>query len=249
MLRSVFESFVIHSFVLVFLFAIAAVDYGRETPETIALDIIISSMLITDAAVSSAPEAEPAPLPAASAETAVKKPEPMKTPVGTVKKTTSKPAAKPVPVPEISEPTSIIAESGTVADGIFSETEGNAEQSAEAAAGGYGTVQSAHGTNALTGGGAPPFDFNGLKNRLTNGIDRNKTYPYNARRRGYEGTVLVRLMIDCEGRLEDIDMVESSGFDLLDKEAMMLVASVFPIKEKLPEPVTLLIPVDYSLNN
>lgn len=95
----------------------------------------------------------------------------------------------------------------------------------------------------------PEFDFEGFKARLTDGMGRNKKYPYAARRRGYEGTVLLKLHIDCEGRLQGVKMVESSGFDILDKEALSLASSVFPIQEKLPEPVTLLIPVNYSLHN
>ncbi|QAR33428.1 energy transducer TonB [Geovibrio thiophilus] len=95
----------------------------------------------------------------------------------------------------------------------------------------------------------PEFDFDGFKARLTDGIGRNKKYPYAARRRGYEGTVLLKLNIDCEGRLQGLKMVESSGFDVLDSEALSLASSVFPIREKLPEPVTLLIPISYSLHN
>lgn len=95
----------------------------------------------------------------------------------------------------------------------------------------------------------PEFDYDSFRARLTDGMVRNKKYPYSARRRGYEGTVVIKLHIDCEGRLQGLKMVESSGFDILDNEALSLASSVFPIREKLPEPVTLLIPIDYSLHN
>jgi protein TonB len=45
-------------------------------------------------------------------------------------------------------------------------------------------------------------------------------YPWNARRRGHEGKVVVRLDVDAEGHPGKIDLVESSGDDELDEAAL-----------------------------
>jgi protein TonB len=41
-----------------------------------------------------------------------------------------------------------------------------------------------------------------------------------ARRRGYEGTVLVEVLVSREGRVEDLRLSQSSGYSVLDQAAM-----------------------------
>ena len=48
-------------------------------------------------------------------------------------------------------------------------------------------------------------------------------YPRMARRRGYEGTVLMEVMVSREGRVEEVRLLESSGHGVLDREAMSAV--------------------------
>jgi periplasmic protein TonB len=50
-------------------------------------------------------------------------------------------------------------------------------------------------------------------------------YPPAARRRGYEGTVIVEVLVDREGRVEDLRVLKSSGHDMLDRTAMRAVKS------------------------
>jgi protein TonB len=45
-------------------------------------------------------------------------------------------------------------------------------------------------------------------------------YPAVARRRGYEGTVLVEVLVNREGRVEDLRLSQSSGYPVLDQAAM-----------------------------
>ena len=45
-------------------------------------------------------------------------------------------------------------------------------------------------------------------------------YPPIARRRGYEGTVLVEVLVNREGRVEDLRLSQSSGYPVLDQAAM-----------------------------
>ena len=54
-------------------------------------------------------------------------------------------------------------------------------------------------------------------------IIRAKSYPLAARRRGIEGTVKIIFRIGKEGGLEKAAVVASSGFGLLDDEAVATV--------------------------
>jgi len=45
-------------------------------------------------------------------------------------------------------------------------------------------------------------------------------YPAIARRRGYEGTVLVEVLVNRDGRVEDLRLSQSSGYSVLDQAAM-----------------------------
>ena len=48
-------------------------------------------------------------------------------------------------------------------------------------------------------------------------------YPRMARRRGYEGTVLMEVLVSREGRVEAVRLLESSGHGVLDREATAAV--------------------------
>jgi protein TonB len=48
-------------------------------------------------------------------------------------------------------------------------------------------------------------------------------YPRMARRRGYEGTVLMEVLVSREGRVKAVRLLESSGYDVLDREATVAV--------------------------
>lgn len=48
-------------------------------------------------------------------------------------------------------------------------------------------------------------------------------FPLLARRRGWEGTVVVRFQVDTDGKVTEVEIAESSGRDLLDEEAVRAV--------------------------
>jgi len=91
------------------------------------------------------------------------------------------------------------------------------------------------------------FDFDAYMGMVLNLIDMNKSYPYLARKKGQEGVVNISALIDENGEMLEINLEESSGHRLLDKNAMKLVASVFPLDNKPDERVRIVIPVRYSL--
>lgn len=61
-------------------------------------------------------------------------------------------------------------------------------------------------------------------------INRNKYYPRASRRRGEEGTVVVRFVIQRGGALTDIGVAQSSGYQRLDKAALKTLRRVTPFK-------------------
>lgn len=62
-------------------------------------------------------------------------------------------------------------------------------------------------------------------------IERAKRYPVFARERGQRGVVVIQFSIDTKGRPENIRVMKSSGFSLLDAEARNTIirAAPFPV--------------------
>ncbi len=81
-------------------------------------------------------------------------------------------------------------------------------------------------------------------------IQANKSYPYVAKRKGGQtgGLVVVSAKIGKDGRLITIEIEQSSGFVILDRDAKKLVDSVFPIKNDSGEEIQMAIPIRYKLN-
>lgn len=50
-------------------------------------------------------------------------------------------------------------------------------------------------------------------------------YPGAAIRRGYSGTVLLKVLVTAEGRVRDLQIIQSSGYPMLDKAALKAVNS------------------------
>lgn len=54
-------------------------------------------------------------------------------------------------------------------------------------------------------------------------INPEPKYPSVARRRGYEGTVVLKVLVTIEGRTGQVTVVQSSGFKILDRRAVETV--------------------------
>jgi protein TonB len=68
----------------------------------------------------------------------------------------------------------------------------------------------------LEGRTSPPEALDAARNRRPN-------YPEASRRRGEQGVVRVELLVDPNGRVVDVRILESSGFSALDAEAVKTV--------------------------
>ncbi len=82
-------------------------------------------------------------------------------------------------------------------------------------------------------------------------ISRAKKYPRSARKEGVVGTTTVRFIIMLNGKVEDIQLIKSSGDERLDEEAMKMLkkASPFPVipKDVSLEPLDLTLPIEFKL--
>lgn len=84
--------------------------------------------------------------------------------------------------------------------------------------------------------------FNFIKDE----IRKNMTYPRVARQNGWQGRVLVSFVICQDGRVEDIRLEKSSGFALLDRNALSIIKQIAPFP-KPPVRATLIVPIEYTL--
>lgn len=86
-----------------------------------------------------------------------------------------------------------------------------------------------------------------IYNRLSQYLD----YPDRARRRGWEGAVMIGFNVDKQGFLHNVHLTRTSGYNLLDNAALSAVKKVnnIPVNEwgSVFKPVALQLPVIYRL--
>jgi protein TonB len=78
-------------------------------------------------------------------------------------------------------------------------------------------------------------------------IQREKRYPLGARMQGIEGEVKVKFSIDQNGRLAGIEIERSSGFDVLDEEALSMIKRAGPFPAPPEGPLELSIAIVFLL--
>ncbi len=84
----------------------------------------------------------------------------------------------------------------------------------------------------------------GLYALIRSAIERAKSYPLLARKRGMEGTVLVSFKIDRKGFPGDIKIIKSSGYQILDEEVPKMLRKASPLPELSGE---IVIPITFKL--
>ncbi len=77
-------------------------------------------------------------------------------------------------------------------------------------------------------------------------IMKNLSYPHMARKRGWEGKVTVSFVVCENGYVENLKILETSGFGLLDKNAIETIKKVSPLP-KPPVRAELIMPIVYRL--
>ena len=73
-----------------------------------------------------------------------------------------------------------------------------------------------HGAHELTSAAR----YRRVRDELLQALLPHFEYPPLARRRGWQGRVRIGLLVEADGHLSRVQLVESSGYTLLDKAAM-----------------------------
>ena len=79
-------------------------------------------------------------------------------------------------------------------------------------------------------------------------IQNNITYPYIARKMGWEGRVIVSFILTKEGKINFLTVEKSSGYDVLDKNAIKTIKKVSKYFPLPPHDVKISIPILYKLD-
>lgn len=114
------------------------------------------------------------------------------------------------------------------------------------------SAQEAASQVALTPRSAPAAkaDYSWLAESLWRRVAELKRYPLEARLNGWEGKVVLTAVIREDGHLGDLRIQKSSGYEILDQDAMELVRRVCPLHLKHPlgrPEVVVQIPISYAL--
>ena len=95
-------------------------------------------------------------------------------------------------------------------------------------------------------------DHGWLAESLWRRVAELKRYPSSARLNGWEGKVVLRVVIRADGQLADVRIQKSSGYDALDRAALETIRLACPLHMKhelnVPE-VAMNLPIVYSLAN
>jgi protein TonB len=99
---------------------------------------------------------------------------------------------------------------------------------------------------AVQGSGLPNF-----AGTLMSHLARHKRYPAEAREQRHEGVATIRFSMDRTGRVLSARLEKSSGFALLDQEALAILQRASPMP-RIPDALTgdileLVIPIQFSL--
>lgn len=90
-------------------------------------------------------------------------------------------------------------------------------------------------------------DKSAIISSFVNKIESLKHYPYIARRRGMEGTVIVFVHISKAGELKEAALRMSSGYEILDRSALDLIKKAIPFRHGYHSDLKIEIPITYKL--
>jgi protein TonB len=83
--------------------------------------------------------------------------------------------------------------------------------------------------------------------QFVNLLREKKVYPYVARKKGLQGTVLLLVRLSPRGELLEASVLRSSGHTVLDKAALSLVKRAVPFSHETGRVLAMEVPVKYSL--
>jgi len=77
-------------------------------------------------------------------------------------------------------------------------------------------------------------DYGWLADDLRHRIEQEKRYPRLGRVHGWEGRVVLQAVIMSDGHLGSADIIESSGYEALDQDAVDLLKRITPFTLRHP---------------
>ncbi|MEO0230253.1 MAG: TonB family protein [candidate division WOR-3 bacterium] len=102
-------------------------------------------------------------------------------------------------------------------------------------------------TTAYTISDFDDFDLSAIIRSFINKIESVKQYPYIARKKGIEGTVILYVHLSKTGELKEVVLKSSSGYEILDKSAIELIKRVTPFRHSYHNDLKIEIPISYRL--
>lgn len=205
-----------------------------KTPEVLTVELVQK------------PEPEPAPEPTSIAEPQLQ-PEPVK-PEPIKPKLTPKPVAKPLPEPvEINDEPAPIAPPPVTPEVIAVAPKPEAPPTPN-------PVPPPVVQKPVAPSPAQISDANDqYGNTLWGAISKYKKYPRIAQQRGWQGEVIVELSLDGNGKLRSKQILQSSGYDSLDQQALEMVEKALPFPPP-PEALrgsnfTIKVPIPFKLES
>lgn len=94
-------------------------------------------------------------------------------------------------------------------------------------------------------------DYGWLRESILARIQQLKRYPSRAKMNDWEGKVIVQAVIREDGSIVDLMVAESSGHEVLDQDALLVVKTASPLTLKHPlgkAQVPILVPISYRLD-
>ncbi len=82
---------------------------------------------------------------------------------------------------------------------------------------------------------------------ITDIVQRHINYPPIARRMGWEGKVLVSFVLEPNGDIRNLKVLKSSGYEVLDKEALDVIRRSYRDFPKPPVSVVVKLPINFRL--
>jgi periplasmic protein TonB len=94
----------------------------------------------------------------------------------------------------------------------------------------------------------PAFADAGWQKTVVSQIIKAQTYPRAAQMRKEQGTAKVRVKVGASGSIDSIELAQSSGSDILDKEAHKMLEKIGSFSPPAGGAATLVIPITWVLD-
>jgi periplasmic protein TonB len=94
----------------------------------------------------------------------------------------------------------------------------------------------------------PAFADSGWQKQVVAMVVKAQTYPRAAQMRKEQGTAKVRVKIAATGAIEGVELAQSSGSDILDKEAQKMMEKIGSFPAPTGGAATLVVPITWVLD-